>query len=182
MERLSLAAARRIALHAQGFGDPQPTGRPDRRHLRRVVGRTALLQIDSVNVFERAHFLPVFSRVGPYDKALVERAAYRDRELFEYWGHEASLLPVATHPLLRWRMARAEALEELPEADRELLRLWAWEQLPPRELAVVLGVSANAVSIRLHRARQRLKERLDARKNGDPTGQTGTRRGGGGAP
>ena len=76
----------------------------------------------------------------------------------------------------------AEALEELPEADRELLRLWAWEQLPPRELAVVLGVSANAVSIRLHRARQRLKERLDARKNGDPTGQTGTRRGGGGAP
>jgi uncharacterized protein YcaQ len=56
--------------------------------------------------------VPVFSRVGPYDKGLVDRAAYRDRELFEYWGHEASLLPVALHPLLRWRMERAAALEE----------------------------------------------------------------------
>ena len=116
MERLSSRAARRIALHAQGFGDRRPPGTPDRRHLRRVVGRTALLQMDSVNVFERAHFLPAFSRLGPYPKDLVERAAYRtrpaDRELFEYWGHEASLLPVSTQPLLRWRMARAEALAE----------------------------------------------------------------------
>ena len=116
MERLSLRAARRIALHAQGFGDRPPGGTPDRRHLRRVLARTALLQMDSVNVFERAHFLPPFSRLGAYPKALVDRAAYgprpAERELFEYWGHEASLLPVATHPLLRWRMARAEALEE----------------------------------------------------------------------
>jgi len=111
-ERLTLAVARRIALAAQGFTDRAPTGLPDRRHLRRVLGRTQLLQIDSVNVFERAHYLPLFSRLGPYDKALVDRAAYRDRELFEYWGHEASLLPAAVHPLLRWRMARAEALEE----------------------------------------------------------------------
>ncbi len=111
-ERLTLAVARRIALAAQGFTDRAPRGLPDRRHLRRVLGRTQLLQIDSVNVFERAHYLPLFSRLGPYDKALVDRAAYRDRELFEYWGHEASLLPVAVHPLLRWRMARAEALEE----------------------------------------------------------------------
>ena len=111
-EQLTLAVARRIALAAQGFTDRAPTGLPDRRHLRRVLGRTQLLQIDSVNVFERAHYLPLFSRLGPYDKALVDRAAYRDRELFEYWGHEASLLPVAVHPLLRWRMARAEALEE----------------------------------------------------------------------
>ena len=111
-ERLTLAVARRIALAAQGFTDRAPTGLPDRRHLRRVLGRTQLLQMDAVNVFERAHYLPLFSRLGPYDKALVDRAAYRDRELFEYWGHEASLLPVAVHPLLRWRMARAEALEE----------------------------------------------------------------------
>ena len=73
----------------------------------------------------------------------------------------------------------AEALEALPEADRELLRLWAWEQLAPRELALVLGISANAVSIRLHRAKQKLKEVLAARKDEDPTGQNQARRGGG---
>ncbi|MBC7374623.1 MAG: YcaQ family DNA glycosylase, partial [Frankiales bacterium] len=112
MSVLSLPVARRIALAAQGFADPRPTGSADRRHLRRVLGRTHLLQMDSVNVFERAHYLPLFSRLGGYDKGLIDRAAYRDRGLFEYWGHEASLLPVALHPLLRWRMARAEALEE----------------------------------------------------------------------
>lgn len=77
--------------------------------------------------------------------------------------------------------ALAEALEALPDADRELLRLWAWEQLAPRELAVVLGISANAVSIRLHRAKQKLRDGLAARKNGDPTGQNEARRGGGNA-
>ncbi len=74
-----------------------------------------------------------------------------------------------------------EALAALPEGDRELIRLWAWEQLPPREIALVLGISANAVSIRLHRARQKLKDHLGPRKNDDATGQTGTRREGGGA-
>ncbi len=62
--------------------------------------------MDSVNVFERAHYLPAFSRLGPYDRAMVDDLAYRKRELFEYWGHEASLLPVALHPLIRWRMER----------------------------------------------------------------------------
>jgi uncharacterized protein YcaQ len=115
-ERLSLATARRVALAAQGFTDPLPTGPVTKRHVRRVLGRTNLLQMDSVNVFQRAHYLPAFSRLGSYDMSLVDRMAYArgsaPRELFEYWGHEASLLPVALHPLLRWRMERARNLEE----------------------------------------------------------------------
>jgi uncharacterized protein len=110
VQRLSAVQARRIALAAQGFGSPRPATTPDRRHLRRVLKHTGLLQIDSVNVFQRAHYGPAFSRLGPYPTALLDRMAYRDRELFEYWGHEAALLPVGLHPLMRWRMRRAEDL------------------------------------------------------------------------
>jgi uncharacterized protein len=75
--------------------------------VRRVLNGVALLQVDSVNVLTRAHYLPLFSRLGPYDRVLLDRASHRaPRRLFEYWGHETSLLPVSFHPLLRWRMQR----------------------------------------------------------------------------
>jgi uncharacterized protein YcaQ len=95
---------------------------PDRRALRRVLARVAVVQIDSVNVLVRSHYLPLFSRLGPYPVAVLERAAYRaPRDLFEYWGHEASLLPVEMHPLLRWRMLRAanEAWGVVRRIERE---------------------------------------------------------------
>lgn len=113
-ERLSAAQARRIALAAQGFGegrfgDSRPDA-PTARRFRTLKRRLGVVQIDSVNVVTRTHYLPAFSRLGAYPRDLLETEAWaKKRSLFEYWGHEASLLPLETQPLLRWRMARAEA-------------------------------------------------------------------------
>src|SRR3954452_17193662 len=101
-DHLSAAEARRVALAAQGFGARGP------RSLRALFDRLALVQLDSVNVLVRAHYLPAFSRLGAYEAARLDRLAHRaPRRLFEYWGHEASLIRVELQPLLRWRMARA---------------------------------------------------------------------------
>jgi uncharacterized protein YcaQ len=104
-ETLSKAEARRIALSAQGFGVPRPDRPLTLRDVQAVTNRLAQFQIDSINVVKRAHFMPLFSRLGPYDPTLIERAAYRaPRRLFEYWGHAASLIDVSLQPLLRFRM------------------------------------------------------------------------------
>ena len=99
----SNAQARRLALGAQGFNDPRPVGRVDRRHLRRVVDRMGLIQIDSVNVLVRSQELPLFARLGPHPRTLIDDAS-RAGELFEYWVHEACHVPVDLHPFLRWQM------------------------------------------------------------------------------
>ena len=136
-EELSIEQARRIVLAAQGFGEPRPA-KPTTRHLLKTIERLSLHQIDSVNVVTRAHYLPAFSRLGPYDPQLLDRLARgprSKRRLFEYWGHEASLLPLELYPLMRWRMARADrgetgwksmrafAAERRPEADAVLARI-----------------------------------------------------------
>ncbi|WP_431232668.1 winged helix-turn-helix domain-containing protein [Mycolicibacterium psychrotolerans] len=109
MTRLSADQARRVAISAQGFAKPKPRGSVSRAHLRRLVSRIQLLQLDSVSVAVRAHYAPVFSRLGPYDRSVLDAAAWSHsarapRLLVEYWAHEAALMAVEDWPLMRWRM------------------------------------------------------------------------------
>ena len=115
-DEISVESARRIALNAQGFGDARPRRadarprRADVRQMRKAIERAAVLQLDSVNVLCRSHYLPVFARVGDYARTTLDRMSWGpQRELFEYfWGHKAALLPLSDYPLMRWRMRAAE--------------------------------------------------------------------------
>jgi uncharacterized protein len=124
---LSLSQARRIALAAQGFTDARPTGRVDRRHLRRVLDRVGLIQIDSVNVLVRSQELPLFARLGPHPRSLIPDATAAG-ELFEYWVHEASHVPVDQYHLFRWHM----------EGDHKWGRYYQLEQRRPGFIEQVL--------------------------------------------
>jgi uncharacterized protein YcaQ len=142
---LSAAVARRIALGAQGFARRRPAKPPTAKQIRELVDRLGVLQLDSVNVFARAHYMPVFSRLGPYDRAVLDRLAGHtrgriNRRLVEYWAHEAALIPIERHPLFRWRMASANEdawgrmsrlAAEAPETIEEAFALVA-EQGPTR--------------------------------------------------
>ena len=106
-ETLTSLAARRIALAAQGFAGPRP-GSPGRADILKTIERLGVLQIDSVNVVSRTHYLPLFSRLGAYRRETLEELAWgKEPKLFEYWMHEASLAPWSTQALMRWRMEDA---------------------------------------------------------------------------
>ncbi|MGH6988176.1 MAG: winged helix-turn-helix domain-containing protein [Caulobacteraceae bacterium] len=108
-----------MALAAQGLARERPPGPVARRDLRRLAQKLGAIQIDSVNVLIRAHYLPAFSRLGPYATADLDRLAWGPRRmLFEYWGHEASLIPVEMQPLFRWRMAAWRRKAQALDADR----------------------------------------------------------------
>jgi uncharacterized protein YcaQ len=105
---LSLRQARRIAIHAQGLSRPRRHAEPGARQVKRLAGDLGVIQIDSVNVLARAHYLPAFTRLGDYPREALEQAAWGKKpSLFEYWGHECSMMPLEMQPLFRWRMERA---------------------------------------------------------------------------
>ncbi len=103
MLSLSSSEARRLALASLGFGGARPI-RAGISHVRATAKRLGAIQVDSVNVLARAHYLPVFSRYGAYRMAILDELTHARRELFEYWGHAACLLPIDLFPLMRWRM------------------------------------------------------------------------------
>jgi uncharacterized protein len=108
---LSIAEARRIALHAQGFTGQSRDTKATWPKMQAMVEKLHLLQIDSVNVLVRSHYLPLYARLGHYDVAALDARCFtqKKRHFFECWAHEASLVPLDLHPLMRWRMDRARA-------------------------------------------------------------------------
>lgn len=142
--RMDNEAAVRAFLAAQGFADGRASGRVDARHFRRVIRRIRLLQIDSVNAVARAHYLPVFSRLGPYDRDALDRWIYEEGAMFEYWCHERSYAPVDFYPMLRprmeamrdhpWRQVREMALASPGFVDEVLGRVARLGPVPSREI------------------------------------------------
>lgn len=124
MRSLTVNQARRIALAAQGLTRPRASGRVDVRHFRSVLGHVGVVQLDSVNVLARAHYMPFFSRLGPYDQTALDRWLWGSREMFEYWGHEASVMPIEDRPLMSHRMRGAQpwrSIERLIETRPGLI-------------------------------------------------------------
>lgn len=117
MRRLTIGQARRFALAAQGITDGRAMGRVDVRHFRKVLNQVGLVQLDSVNVFSRTHYLPFFSRIGPYDRDALDDWLWGSGEVFEYWGHEASLIPTEHFRLFRWRMDRGVKWNRMRELE-----------------------------------------------------------------
>lgn len=117
---LSNAEARRIALAAQGFATSRNSGtEPTLDHLRRVIDHIGLVQIDTVNVLSRAHYMPFYSRLGPYENRLADDLAYEHRELYEYWGHAATFVPMRLYPVLKHRMTRQRRAKWLRQIEDE---------------------------------------------------------------
>jgi len=124
---LSVAAARRIALGAQGFAGGRPVGRLDVRRMRTAIRDTGVLQVDAVNVLTRAHYLPLFSRLGAYSRDRLDGLSWGPkRELFEYfWAHKAALLPLELFPLLRQQMRAVERQDWSADPAPEVRVPWA---------------------------------------------------------
>jgi uncharacterized protein YcaQ len=127
-ETLSTAQARRVALAAQGFLDKRHAV-PTMRTFTRALERTGVLQVDSVNVLQRAHYMPLYSRMGPYDVDLLRRAAeQRPRRVVEYWAHVQAFMPVELWPVMQHRMEEHRAkrgkwgiVEEDPALEKSLI-------------------------------------------------------------
>lgn len=127
---LSIDEARRVALAAQGFDRPRPTGRIDLRHVRRIIRQVGLLQLDYVNVLVPAHYQVLFSRLGPYERTRLDDLVYKRREFAEHWAHEASVVPMETWPLLRHRR------------ETHRVRPWGFEQFLEQHAEYVARVLA----------------------------------------
>lgn len=139
--KLSLAAARRVALAAQGFDRPRPDARPDKRHYRRLINTLGLLQLDYVNVLMPAHFLIPWSRLGPYDRAAFEKYVYGSGECTEQWAHEASIVPADAWPLLEHRRRSFEMHRNNPL--RKLKNRSAYLDAALRQVEADGAVTAN---------------------------------------